>query len=207
MQEMAEEFARRGIRHTDGRLGATIYDKDIYKKEDDGTVRFFNPETGREFNGDNPRRQAQEWCDDYNREVGAAYNKAVKSYVERLEKESSAPMAVLEFAPKYGRLDPIRRSMLDAVIEDYEIVDDDGDVVGYSCDLDKALASVERQVAAIQGYAKANPKAPTGPETDMKASRAASTSGERPEFKSLAEAMEWQQNRELEKLRGKKKGR
>lgn len=202
VQVMAKEFIKRGIRNKNGKIGATIYDEDIYRREEDGTARFYNPETGREFTGDNPRRQAQEWVDDYNREVAQAFNNACGKYAQKLMEEQAAPMAVLEFAPKYQALDPIRKSMFDSVIEDYEIMDDSGNVVGYSTDLNKALAMVERQVAAIQGYAKANPKAPTSPAVDMKASPTGKTA--KPEFKSLAEAMEWQQNQELEKIRKRK---
>lgn len=202
VQVMAKEFIKRGIRHKDGKIGATIYDEDIYKREEDGTARFYNPETGREFTGDNPRRQAQEWVEDYNREVAQAFNNACSQYAQKLMEEQAVPMAVLEFAPKYQKLDPIRKSMFDSVIEDYEVTDQSGNVIGYSTDLNKALAMVERQVAAIQGYAKANPRQATSPAVDMKSSTP--VSDDKPEFKSLAEAMEWQQNQELAKLRKKK---
>ena len=206
VEAMAKEFINRGVRHKDGKLGATIYDEDIYHKESDGTVRFFNPETGREFNGDNPRKQAQEWVEDYNAELAKAFNGACEQYAEHLKKEEAAPLAVIEFAPKYKALDPIRRAMFDEVIGDYEITGEDGNVIGYSVDLNKALAMVDRQVSAIQGYAKANPRVATTPALDMKSSSSMITSQPK-EFSSLAEAMEYQQNLELEKLRSKKSRR
>lgn len=206
VEAMAKEFVKKGIRNNNGKLGATIYDSDIYRKESDGTVRFFNPETGREFNGDNPRKQAQEWVDDYNAELAKAFNGACEKYAAHLMKTEAAPLAVIEFAPKYKALDPIRRAMFDEVIGDYEITGEDGNVIGYSVDLNKALAMVDRQVSAIQGYAKANPRAATTPALDMKSSSSAITSQPK-EFTSLAEAMEYQQNLELEKLRSKKSRR
>ena len=203
VEVMAKEFGKKGIRNNNGKLGATIYDSDIYRKESDGTVRFFNPETGREFNGDNPRKQAQEWVDDYNAELAKAFNGACEKYAAHLMKTEAAPLAVIEFAPKYKSLDPIRRAMFDEVIGDYEVTDDSGSVIGYSLDLDKALAMVDRQVSAIQGYAKANPRTPTSPALDMKSSGRMLSSKPK-EFSSLAEAMEYQQNLELERLRAKK---
>ena len=61
IEEIAQEFVSRGIRNNNGMLGATLDDPDICKRDEDGVPRFYNPETGREFTGDNPRRQAQEW--------------------------------------------------------------------------------------------------------------------------------------------------
>lgn len=205
--DVAAEFVKRGIRHTNGRLGATIEDEDICKRDDDGVPHFFNPDTGREFTGDNPRRQAQEWVEDYNKELATAFNQACEKYEAKLLEGEQPGLKVLEFAPKYDKLDPIRKGMLDNVIEDYEITDNSGSVVGYSCDLDKALAMVDRQVAMIQNYAKQNTAAKltsTGPALDMKNSAGAATkSGEKPDFKSLAEAMEWEQDQLLEKMRKK----
>lgn len=203
--DMAQEFIKRGIRHTNGKLGATIEDKDICKRDEDGVPHFYNPDTGKEFTGENPRRQAQEWCDDYNKELATAFNQACENYSEKLMEQEQPQIAVLEFAPKYEQLDPIRKKMFDSIVEDYEIKDDNG-VIGYSCDLNKALNAVERQVEAIQGYAKEHAAqqkpAPTGPALDMKnSSGAAAKPGEKPEFKSIAEAMEWQQTQLLNDFR------
>lgn len=206
IDEIAKEFVKRGVRNKDGVLGATIEDPDICKRDEDGVPRFFNPETGREFTGDNPRRQAQEWVDDYNKELARVFNNACQKYERHLLDEASPSLKVIEFAPKYEKLDDIRRGMFDNVIEDYEIKDSSGKVVGYNCDLDKALALVERQIAMIQEYGRKQkaqqPAAqPTGPALDMKTSSGAIPSGNEEPPKSLAEAMERIQNRELEKIR------
>ena len=76
IDEIAKEFIKRGVRNTNGMLGATIDDADVCKRDEDGVPRFYNPETGREFTGDNPRRQAQEWVDDYNKELARVFNNA-----------------------------------------------------------------------------------------------------------------------------------
>lgn len=97
--------------------------------------------------------------------------------------------------------------MFDNVIEDYEVKDANGNVVGYSCDLDKALALVDRQIAMIQNYAKSRQQTqqpqqqPTGPALDMKTTGGTVDPGEQAAPKSLAEAMEIIQNKQLEKMR------
>lgn len=209
--DVAREYVRQGARNTNGRLGATINDPDVCKRDRDGVPRFYNPETGREFTGDNPRRQAQEWVDDYNRELADAFNKTCADYSNKLLESEGARLAVVEFAPKYQQLDPMRRSMFEAIIEDYEVTDKDGDVIGYSCDLDKALAAVNRQVSAIQRrYAsthtqQAKPTTPpTGPVLDTPSTNGNLGSNAKPQFKSIAEAMEWEQDQILAKMRNGK---
>lgn len=210
IDEVAAEFVKRGVRNKDGALGATLDDPDICKRDSDGVPHFYNPETGQEFRGDNPRRQAQEWVDDYNKELARVFNTTCQKYEDHLREEANPRLAVMKFAPKYDKLDDIRRGMLDNVIEDYEIKDGSGNVVGYSCDLDKALALVDRQIAMIQGYAKqrqqkqqeqqAQPNNP-GPALDMKTSSGAIPSGNQAPPSSLAEAMERLQDEQLSKMK------
>lgn len=202
--EIADEFVKRNILNDNGKLGASLDNPLICKYDDDRMPHFYNPETGKEFTGDNPRRQAQEWCEDYNREVAKAFNNACKQYEEQLMEQEEPSIKVLEFASKYDKLDPIRQRMFDNVIENYEIEDDNGEVIGYSCDLDMALLLVDKNVRTIQEYAmenKAKVNEKTSPELDMKNSSGAVQSAGKPEFKSIAEAMEWQQDQLLESMR------
>lgn len=206
LNDVANAYIKQGARHTNGRLGASINDPDVCVRDDDGFPRFYNPETGREFTGDNPRRQAQEWVDDYNRELADAFNKTCREYSQRLMQEEGGRLAVIEFAPKYKSLDPIRRSMLDSILEDYEITDSEGDVIAYSCDLDKALAAVNRQVRVIQSQYKSGktekPK-PSGPALDTPNAAGSKAPGSgKPKFKSIEEAMEWEQDQLLAKMKG-----
>lgn len=210
IKDVAQAFIKRGIRHRNGKLGANIDDPDIMKRDSDGVPTFYNPDTGREFTGDNPRRQAMEWVEDYNKELATAFNQACRQYVDKVVEIEKPRMETLKFAPIYEKLDPVRKSMLDSIIEDYEVQDTDGNVIGYSCDLNKALAAVNRQVSMVQQYAKANQSAQdedtkqknNGPALDMKSSNTG-VSGEKPEFKSMEEAMEWLQDQEAAKARKK----
>ena len=203
--DMAQEFIKRGIRHTNGKLGASINDADICKRDEDGTPRFYNPETGREFTGDNPRRQAQEWVDDYNKELAQAFNQACENYSAELMKQDQPTIAVLEFASTYDKLDPLRQQMFDEVISDYEIKDGN-EIIGYSCDLNKALGVVNRQVERIQAWGKANASnsasnESSGPALDMKNSAGAVAPKQGQAPKSLEEAMLIQQNELLESMK------
>lgn len=203
LRDVSQAYISKGARNTNGCLGATIDDADICKRDRDGVPRFYNPETGREFTGDNPRRQAQEWVDDYNRQLAQQFNQTCRGYAAKLMEEQGVGLKVIEFAPKYEKLDPVRKAMFESIIEDYEIHDKDGDLVGYSCDLDKALAAVNRQVKTMQArFHKQEQAAPSGPALDPK-STSAPGADKVPEFKSLAEAMEWQQTQLLNKRKAK----
>lgn len=189
----------------DGKLGASINDPDIYTKDEDGVPTYINPETGRPFTGDNPRAQAKQWVDDYNAELEQAFNKIAKQRIDELKKENEPIVRTLKFAETYKKLNDVQRDMLDSLIEDYEVKDEDGNAIGYSCDLDKALAQVNRQISKLTERGKAlHPKqekpAPTEPSLDMPQSTG-SSENKPPQFKSLAEAMSWSQDQMLKKGR------
>lgn len=189
----------------DGKLGASINDPDIYTKDEDGVPTYINPETGRPFTGDNPRAQAKQWVDDYNAELEQAFNKIAKQRIDELKKEKEPIVRTLKFAETYKKLNDVQRDMLDSLIEDYEVKDKDGNAIGYSCDLDKALAQVNRQISKLTERGKAlHPKqekpAPTEPALDMPQSTG-SSENKPPQFKNLAEAMSWSQDQMLKKGR------
>lgn len=210
INDVVAAYIKQGVRHQGNRLGATINDPDVCKRDRDGVPRFYNPETGREFTGDNPRRQAQEWVEDYNKELADAFNRTCQDYSQKLLQDEGGRLAVIEFAPKYKALDPVRRSMFESIIEDYEITDKQGNIVGYSCDLDKALAAVNRQVSVIkERFAKqapaAQPAQPSGPVLDTPSTAGNAQGTGKPQFKSIEEAMEWQQDQLLAKMKGSKR--
>lgn len=191
----------------DGKLGASINDPDIYTKDEDGVPTYINPETGRPFTGDNPRAQAKQWVDDYNAELEQAFNKIAKQRIDELKKENEPIVRTLKFAETYKKLNDVQRDMLDSLIEDYEVKDEDGNAIGYSCDLDKALAQVNRQISKLTERGKAlHPKqekpAPTEPALDMPQSTG-SSENKPPQFKSLAEAMSWSQDQMLKQRKGR----
>jgi hypothetical protein len=204
--DRADAEGRKLIRQTDGRLGATINDSDIYQVDPNtGAPTFFNPDTGRPFTGDNPRAQAKQWVDAYNEELRDTFNRLAQDRQVALETEMAPVIELLKFTPTFEKLDPVRQKMLEALIEDYEVLDAKGDHIGYSCDLNQALAQVNKQIASIKATQAAGTPAPavaTGPALDMPTSGSGSTS-DRPEPKSLDEAMEWAQDQQLAAARKK----
>ena len=195
------------VYHTNGNIGVSINDPDIYKVDENGIATFYNPDTGRPFTGDNPRAQAREWVNAYNEELKSTFNDIVTKHQSELAKESEPTIALLKFAPVYEGLDPVRQKMLDALIEDYEIYNDEDEHVGYSIDLNKALDQVNSQVARLQGtYSKQATQEgsnipdskPSGPVVDTPSAGSGSTAiTGRPDFKNLAEALEWQEDQKL----------
>ena len=196
----ADEHGNKLIRQSNGQLGATINDPDIYQVDPEtGIPTFYNPDTGRPFTGDNPRAQAKEWVDQYNEELRDAFNRMAEQRKSELDRQYAPMIQLLEFVPKYEQLDPVRQKMFDALISGYEILDQQGKPTGYSIDLNKALEQVNRQVAAIQASRPAGtpPAPPKKPALDTPTVR--QTSGSDKPFSSLAEALEAQQDALLQK--------
>lgn len=212
-----DDKGRPAVRSHDGVLGATINDDDIYRRDESGVATFYNPDTGRPFTGDNPRAQAKQWVDAYNEELKEAFNTLAQTRIGELSQEASPAIELLKFTPTYEGLDPVRQRMLEGIIGDYEVFDAKGKHIGYSCDLNKALSQVNRQVENIKAHQEANrpatdssatpastpasqAKPSSGPALDMKTGGSASGDGKKPEFKSIAEAMEYEQDEQLKKL-------
>lgn len=201
------------VRQTNGKLGATINDPDIYRQNKDGSAAFYNPDTGKPFTGDNPRAQAKAWVDAYNEELEEVLEAASAEHLEKLMGEAQPAIDVINFAPTYDALDPVRQKLFDALIEGHEIYDKDDRHVGYSVDLTDALAMVDRQVASIQaefGKSEETDDAATteppasGPALDMNTGANTNpNAGAAP--KTLAEAMEQQQQKLLDDFRNAQK--
>lgn len=200
--ERADDKGRKLIRQSNGQLGATINDPDIYRVDPQtGAAAFFNPDTGKPFTGDNPRAQAKQWVEAYNDELRDTFNRMATERQREIETEMAPVIELLKFTPTYEKLDPVRQQMFDVLIEGYEVYDKAGEHIGYSIDLNRALDQVNRQVAAIKASApQMQPKAPTGPALDMPTTSGGSPVGSK-EFRSLAEAMEAQQDAQLSKLK------
>ena len=101
---------------------------------------------------------------------------------------------------------------INQLLQENNVTDKDGNIVGYSCDLDKALAAVNRQVRMIQqryGEQKVGDNVATqerqpvasGPALDTPSSGGVKQGNAKPQFKSIEEAMEWEQDQILAKMR------
>lgn len=211
IQEVAQAMLEKGVKNTNGVLGASINDPDIRKVNADGTVSYYNPETGNQFTGDNPKSQARQWVNEYNDDLKETFNKVVSKRMGQLQETIRPQVEFAKFIPTYEKLDPIRREMFESIVEDYEVRDTQGQHIGYSIDLNIALKQVNRQIERIQasqahtsGGASSEslvPPAPSSPAADMPAGAGSQSSPRVP--KSQAEAMEMEQDKILAQLRAK----
>ena len=210
------------IRSSGGRIGATVNDPDIYRVDPDtGLPTFINPDTGQPFTGDNPRKQAQEWVDAYNTQLRDMFNSAAAERQAELQQEVAPAIAVMQFKPKYEKLDPIRKKMFETLVAGHEVTNAAGEQIGYNIDLDQALKKVNDTVKAIQEQKQAQQQAnagsndslqgsasnapkPPGPAMDMPGSGAAPPPKPK-EPKNLADALLAQQQAVLDKLNEGKK--
>lgn len=210
INDIGKMFRDQNVMHNEkGQLGAYLEHPEIMKRDSNGVPTFYNPETGKPFTGDNPRAQARQWVDDYNKELVETFEQRVNERIQEYEKNAEPMLQTIRFAPKFEKLDKVRQVMVESIISDYEVHDSQGNLVGYSCNLDSVLEQVNRQIAGIQSrlgnvVQTKQEEPPSGPALDMKSSATGVANGERPEFKSIAEAMEWEQDQIL--ARQKQKG-
>jgi hypothetical protein len=216
---LTKHFIDNGIRNRDGIIGARIDDADITKYDKDGVPHYFNPDTGKEFRGENPRRQAKEWVEDYNEELKENFNRQAADYFRQLQQapeyrarlqQHQASVELLKWAPRFDALSPEAQQILNDLIEDSTITDKDGKPIGFDCDLAKAFAQAERIAARTAPGRKDGAKVPDAPDVPVATSPAldmptgATSPGERPQFSSIAEALEWQQDQLLQQRQAKK---
>lgn len=210
INDIGKMFRDQNVMHNEkGQLGAYLEHPEIMKRDSNGVPTFYNPETGKPFTGDNPRAQARQWIEDYNKELVETFEQRVNERIQEYEKNAEPMLQTIRFAPKFEKLDKVRQVMVESIISDYEVHDSQGNLVGYSCNLDSVLEQVNRQISGIQSrlgnvMQTKQEEEPSGPALDMKSSSTGVANGERPEFKSIAEAMEWEQDQIL--ARQKQKG-
>nr|DAG29635.1 MAG TPA: hypothetical protein [Caudoviricetes sp.] len=135
-----EEFSKRGIRK--------MSVKDLYERDEQrGIVTYRNPENrNRPFE---KRTEAQEYCDSVNRDIEAEWKNLARERQMKILNDVAPALRMIQFAPKFDSLDDDTKEMFDTVIEPYEIKNRQGEIVGYSCDLDAALAQAKRIMSKI----------------------------------------------------------
>lgn len=136
-QQAAKEFSDNGIRHFTMR--------DLYRRDDSGNVTFVNPDDrSRPFSS---RMEAQQWIDSMNKEIDSEMRKRSIEISKDIQKAAAPALRLLRFAPTYDAMPDATKRMFDDLIEDYEVKNGKGQVVGYSCDLDRMAAKAERIAA------------------------------------------------------------
>lgn len=159
---VSQQFSQNGVKL----MGIS----DVYSKDEQGRVSFVNPENGAEFRD---RVEAQQWIDVMNKQIQQEFNNQV-GLAERQYMQAAEPaMRLLQFAPVYDQMKPKTQEVFDQLIEPYGITNNQGQVIGFSCDLGK-MASQAIQLtrkfggdAPQQNVQQARQQA-TQPAMDMK---------------------------------------
>lgn len=125
---------------------------DLYERTSDGRVIYHNPDDpNRPFSS---RMEAQSWIDSFN---GQVRNELKRRALEIRNEDAGSilpSLRLMDFAPSYDAMDDSVREMFDDLIEGYEVLDSNGNVVGYNCDLDKMASKAERLASR---FSKAKP--------------------------------------------------
>lgn len=125
---------------------------DLYERTSDGRVIYHNPDDpNRPFSS---RMEAQSWIDSFN---GQVRNELKRRALEIRNEDAGSilpSLRLMDFAPSYDAMDDAVREMFDDLIEGYEVLDSNGNVVGYNCDLDKMASKAERLASR---FSKAKP--------------------------------------------------
>lgn len=115
---------------------------DIYQRTQDGRVVYRNPDDpNRPFSN---RMEAQQWIDSFNKQVRSELQKLAQGYYRENLKQVAPTVRMLRFGERFDRMPKQTQELFDDLIEDYEIRDRDGNIIGYRCDLDKMADKAER---------------------------------------------------------------
>ena len=168
---------------------------DVYERQQDGRVIYRNPDDpNRPFAS---RMEAQQWIDSFNKQYDDALMQTAASIRNESAKLIAPSMRLLEFAPTYDAMADEVRELFDDIIEDYEVKNAKGEVVGYRCDLNRMAAKAERLAAKYNNTPRKQKssanigkrKAQRKPSLDMKARGSAIGSGSDREPQTMEEAM------------------
>lgn len=144
LQSAVKEFQDHGVR--------TFTMNDLTRRDQrTGRITYANPDDpDRSFSN---RMEAQQWLDSFNKQVETELRRRAMEMRGDLVKQSSPMIRMLQFAPRYDTMSQRQQAVFEELVADYEIRDDKGNIVGYSCDLDKAASAAER-IAGRMGRPK-----------------------------------------------------
>lgn len=192
-RDVKAQFAKDKKRH--------ITAMDLRQVDDNGNVSYYNPDNPNQPFRDNQYRnaqsQAREWADNYNARVDADYRESLNKRMNELAQTVQPTMEFMKFSNEVlPYLNEAEIECLDMLVERYEIKDNQGNVLGYKCNLyqEAALARkmaaqyAPRQQAAQATQQQAAPA--TQPAVDMNtASSSANTAQTPKEPRNINEAM------------------
>lgn len=163
--------------------------KDLHSRDEDGNVHFIDPDKGTELP---TRLDAQNWINVMNDQVNETYQMKVKDTSMKMVQNARPMFELLQFGPTYDAMDQDTRDMFEDIIAPYSLRDANGQVYGFSCNLNAAHEQAKRLVNRVRSMQKpaqqqAAPVQSKTPAMDMKTGSGSSMDDGEP--KTLEEAM------------------
>lgn len=166
---------------------------DIYEKDESGRVSFVNPDDPN--NPFSSRAEAQQWIDAINNQIDNEWKKYANQYYAQYKNDIQPAIDLMTFAPTYESMTKIQKDILNEIISGYEVRDEHGMAIGYSCDLNAAAQQAiklakkfEPQQSNQTQQQIAKPQ--TSPALDARTTGSGSPSSDNKNPKDLNEAMQ-----------------
>ena len=187
LAETKKMFSDEGIDVVNGLTLNDLIERPVDRNgEPTGEVLFKDPDHPGKYIS---RNDARAWVNDYNADVKAEFNRIANEKYNELMGNAKPIMELMDFAPKFDKMDKMSQDLLADMIEPYAIKNGN-QIVGYNCDLNAAAKQVEKMVGRIQKlYPSQQAESPvTTPEVDIKSGNAGDSSKDE-EPKNIEEAM------------------
>ena len=116
------------------------------RDEETGDILFRDPDKGNKTDryGNkapayfNSRSEANAWVRDFNQQLDEKTKEIYKQEYQKVYNAQLPTIKLMQFAPKLDKMNDVQIDLLNGLIEPYELKDNNGNVYGYSCDLDRA---------------------------------------------------------------------
>lgn len=123
----------------------------VERDERTGRIRFVSPDDSEKdrvayFAS---RSQAQEYVDVINRQIDEKAKAYAKQQQQELIKQNAPVFELYRFAPKLKTMSELEINLMDDIIKPYEVYNNNGEVVGYNCNLDAAASQAKYQVQQL----------------------------------------------------------
>ena len=187
LAETKKMFADEGIDVVNGLTLNDLIERPVDRNGNPtGEVLFKDPDHPGKYIS---RNDARAWVNDYNADVQAEFNRIANEKYNELIGTAKPIMELMDFAPKFDKMDKMSQDLLADMIEPYAIKNGN-QIIGYNCDLNAAAKQVEKMVGRINKmYPAQQAESPvTTPEVDIKSGNGGADS-KTEEPKNIEEAM------------------
>lgn len=152
MQELTNYSISSAIKRFTDKGIKPITINDLYTRTDDGRAVYRNPDdSSRPFNN---RMEAQQWIDSFNNQLRDDVRREANRIKIQTAKQMKPSIELMRFAPRFDSMSKSEQSILDDLIEDYEVRNANGEIIGYNCDLNRMADKAVRLAAKYNPSSK-----------------------------------------------------